>query len=378
MTKKVFCLAALVLLCVGLAAAQSFVYTNDDVFLSNTVSGFSVASKGTLTKVAGSPFATGGVGNQSGFDASNRIKSTIAGNFLFVSNTVSNDVSVFTIDPTTGTLTLVPGSPFPTGGSGDGLGISVAPTPNGMFLMAGNSGSNNMSVLRIAGDGTLTPITGSPFPLMSQSDGIAVSPNGSFLAVAEGFQVEMLRIASDGSLTSIGGFLSLGGNFLAGVDINCANSLLYAGVANGGGTIVNGYSMATNGTLAQLSGSPFTNFLGINSNVVLLNHIHGRKDKLLFVSNQDSNTMEVFKLGKGGGLSLVAGSPFPMDAANNPAGMATNAKGDLLFVSNFDNTVSVFSVANKGALTEVAGSPFATGQPGGLLSLAAFPPRQCR
>jgi len=112
--------------------------------------------------------------------------------------------------------------------------------------------------------------------------------------------------------------------------------------------------------------------------VVLLNHIHGRKDKLLFVSNQDSNTMEVFKLGKGGGLSLVAGSPFPMNAANNPAGMATNAKGDLLFVSNFDNTVSVFSVANKGALTEVAGSPFATGQPGGLLSLAAFPPRQCR
>jgi len=78
MTKKVFCLAALVLLCVGLAAAQSFVYTNDDVFPSNTVSGFSVASNGTLTKVAGSPFATGGVGNQSGFDASNRIKSTIA------------------------------------------------------------------------------------------------------------------------------------------------------------------------------------------------------------------------------------------------------------------------------------------------------------
>ena len=167
MTKKVFCLAALVLLCVGLAAAQSFVYTNDDVFPSNTVSGFSVASNGTLTKVAGSPFATGGVGNQSGFDASNRIKSTIAGNFLFVSNTVSNDVSVFSINASTGTLNLVAGSPFATGGSGDFFGIALSPTPNGMFLMAANSGSNNLTVFSIATSGALTPIVGSPFPALS-------------------------------------------------------------------------------------------------------------------------------------------------------------------------------------------------------------------
>jgi hypothetical protein len=49
----------------------------------------------------------------------------------------------------------------------------------------------------------------------------------------------------------------------------------------------------------------------------------------------------------------------------------------LYVASFFSNSISVFSVASNGALTEVAGSPFPTGQPGGLLSLAAFPPKSC-
>jgi 6-phosphogluconolactonase len=375
MTRKMALFAALVLLFAGLASAQNFVYTNDDVFGSNTVTGFSVASTGTLTLVSGSPFPTAGSGSGGGYFATNRAKSTSVGNLVFASNTNSNDVSVFTIDTTTGALTLVPGSPFAVGGSPDFAGIALGVTPNGMFLMAANGFS--VTVFSIASGGTLTPIAGSPFPLLAGSDGIVVSPNGSFLAAAEGFQVEMMNIASDGSLTSIGGFPAGGGNFLAGVDVNCSSTLLYGGEANGSGTIVDGYSIASSGTLAPLAGSPFMNSLGVNSNVVLLNHIHGKADKLLFVSNQSSNTIEVFHLGKGGGLSLVG--PFPMNPpVFFPAGMATNAKGNLLYVANIDNDVNVFSVSSKGNLAEVAGSPFATGQFGGLLSLTSFPPRSCK
>jgi hypothetical protein len=55
------------LLLVTLAAAQNqFVYTNNQS-QPNTITGFLVNSDGSLTQIAGSPFATGGNG-QNGFD----------------------------------------------------------------------------------------------------------------------------------------------------------------------------------------------------------------------------------------------------------------------------------------------------------------------
>src|SRR5690242_15214079 len=146
-------------------AQGNFVYTNDDITGPNTVSGFSVASNGTLTPVPGSPFATGGTGT--GVCCLNRPTIGNVGNFLFTSNTGSNNVSVFSINAGTGALSLVAGSPFATGGSGDPFGIALSPTPDGMFLMAANSGSNNLTVFSIAGSGALTPIAGSPFPTLS-------------------------------------------------------------------------------------------------------------------------------------------------------------------------------------------------------------------
>ena len=390
MVKKMLCsaalLAALMLLFAGLASAQGqFVYTNDDIpFAPNTVSGFSVASSGALTLVPGSPFLTGGMGAGGGLFASNRTRAGIVGNCLFASNTFTNDVSAFTIDTTTGALTLV-GSPVPTGGFSDGAGISVAPTPNGMFLMAANSFS--MTVYPIGTGCALgAPIAGSPFPLLSFiPDGTKVSPNGSFVAVAEPDlnQIEMLSIASDGSLTSIGGFPGGGGNNLAGVDINCAGDLLYGGEANGVGTIVDGYSIASNGDLTPVAGSPFVlPGVGRNSNVVLLGAKPGSKpvktSKILYVSNQVSNTITVFSVSSKGALSLVKGSPFPISSTLLPSGMDTSPDGSLLYVANSFNAVNVFSVSSKGVPTEVAGSPFPTGQSGFLQSLAGFPSRACK
>src|SRR5258705_2906878 len=102
----------------NLYAQNNFVYTNDDVFGPNTVSGFAVAGNGALTPVPGSPFLTGGTGAGGGLFASNRAAICSAEKLVYVSNAVSNDVSGFSVNPSTGRLALVPGSPFPTGGSG--------------------------------------------------------------------------------------------------------------------------------------------------------------------------------------------------------------------------------------------------------------------
>jgi hypothetical protein len=60
-----------------------------------------------------------------------------------------------------GVLTPLPGSPFTAGGAGTGEVIgsqdALRVTPDGRFLLAVAAGSNEISVLRIADDGALSP-----------------------------------------------------------------------------------------------------------------------------------------------------------------------------------------------------------------------------
>src|SRR5215468_3297313 len=100
---------------IGAMAQGTFVYTNNELF-TNSVSAFSVAANGALTPVPGSPFLTGGIGF-GGLFASNGITTAIVKNFLYAANGGSDNVSAFSVDPATGVLTAVPGSPFPTGGT---------------------------------------------------------------------------------------------------------------------------------------------------------------------------------------------------------------------------------------------------------------------
>lgn len=358
----------------SLWAQGNFVYTNDDQ-APNTVSAFSVASNGALTPVAGSPFLTGGAGSGGGLFASNRIGVAIVGNFLFAPNTSSDDVSVFKVNPSTGVLTPVAGSPFATGNHplppGNGNGIAVSASPDGKFLMAASNASANIAVFSIDSNGALSPIAGSPFPTLGNPSAIKISLDGKFLAVATN-QVEMFSISSNGSLTSLGVFPA--GGLPRGLDINCSSSLLYAGEANATGTIVYAFSIASDGTLAPVPGSPFSPGAGRNSNVVLLSP----DDKTLFVSNQISSAVSVFSVAADGSLSLLAGSPFPMNGlVTSPAGMAISQDGTMLYVADSNPAISVFQVGSNGAVSEVAGSPFSTGMPRGLHSLAAFPPKVC-
>jgi hypothetical protein len=361
----------------SLRAQGNFVYTNDDILGPNTVSGFSVAPNGALTLLSGSPFSTGGTGYGWGYFGVNRITVSTVGNFLFASNTTTNDVSVFRINGRTGALTRV-GSPFAVGGVGTSAeGIGLAVTPDGKFLMASRS-SYQIMVFSIAGSGALSLIPHSPFTTLGQPvGGMKVSRNGKFLAVSEwANQIEMFSIAADGSLTSLGAFPGKGSGNLSGVDVDCTSRLLYGSeeVIVTGKPIVDGYSISRTGTLTALPGSPFEPGVGVYSTVVLLGYGVGWKS--LFVSDTLSPAITVFRVAANGGLSLVAGSPFPMNSGDQPAGMATSQDGSLLYMTNYNNKVSVFRVGNGGALTEVAGSPFLTGQSGALLSLTAFPPRQ--
>src|SRR4029077_8532408 len=115
---------------------------------SNNVSAYSVnPASGVLTAVLGSPFSTGVGPTGITIDPSER--------FAYIATSVG--ISANTID-TSGALASIGGSPF--GGSV----ANVTVDPSGRFLYASGFNVNNVSGFTIDPlSGALTPITGSPF-----------------------------------------------------------------------------------------------------------------------------------------------------------------------------------------------------------------------
>ena len=139
----------------------------------------------------------------------------------------------------------------------------------------------------------------------------------------------MFGIGANGSLTPVSGSPFKSAGSTAGVEFNAASDRIYAGEALFGNPTVDVFSVAADGVLSPLTSSPFAASGGINSNVVLLSPDEG----FLFVSNQGSASITTFGVGSEGGLSVAAGSPFSLDTgASFPTLMSTNAEGTALYV----------------------------------------------
>jgi len=123
----------------------------------------------------GSPSSSGGTSPQA-------IRVTPDGKFVIVANQGTSNVSVFSLDASTGALAAVPGSPFASGSAP----LPVAIDPSGTFVFVGDTGGNSLSVYTIDSTGSLTPVSGTPIPLgtNAQPSSIAVDPAGRFVYVS--------------------------------------------------------------------------------------------------------------------------------------------------------------------------------------------------
>lgn len=346
----------------------------------NSVAAFSVNPNGSLTEIAGSPFVTGGSGGFVEFITPNPITSVRAGSLLFVAN--DSGISAFKINPTTGSLTPVPGSPFstiPFFGQ-----YSLTASPDGRFLFASliRVVEGSILVFRIEQNGSLTPVPGSPFPTTSGTFRIQVSPNNQLLAVGHPFgnKISIYRIAQNGSLTlAPGSPLQVGD--ISAAEFNCSSNLLFATEA-GNATKIHVFNVDSNGGLAPISGSPFSGPGNASEALVL-----SPDERNLFVTTIDNSVIS-FNVASNGSLSVVPGSPFLTGVEgfeHAPTQLAINEKGTFLYVSNRGGSVftdragsvSVFSIASNGVLSLIPASPFSTGPSGDLVSLAAYPPKSC-
>ena len=162
----------------------------------------------------------------------------------------SNNISAFSTD-----LTPVPGSPFPAGGNPLGLAVGGG----GKFLYTANPDAKNPSISGLRIDpttGVLSPLTGSPFPL-PVSHYMATDQTGTYLYVTSGANVVGYGInATTGALRPLPGFPVAAGVNAYSVSVDPTNQFLY--VTNDGAANVSGFTLdASTGALTPMSGSPF-------------------------------------------------------------------------------------------------------------------------
>jgi len=79
--------------------------------------------------------------------------------------------------------------------------------------------------------------------------------------------------------------------------------------------------------------------------------------KFLYVTNAFSSNLSAFTIDSSmGSLTSIAGSPF--SAGGAPIALAVDPSANFLFVTKSDSTISVYRVGRNGDLSAIAGSPF--------------------
>lgn len=367
-TSSLIC--CIVLISAAAKAQGNFVYT-DDNNSPNTVSAFSVGQNGSLTLIPGSPFSTEGNGGGSDVDPQQITTVAVgASSFLYAANDGDGTITGFLINTETGELTRTSQLPVPAGNSN--ADFSLTPSPNGQFLFATDEIFPGIHVFEISpGTGELSEISGSPFPAAGRSQGLKVSPNAKFLVAGLKFNnaVETFAIAADGSLTPVGAFPASGA--ASAETINCKSNRAYN--VNAGSTLIDVYALDDNGALTPIHGSPFSNGASSGSFGLTLNP----GGSFLFTGDGFGSQISSLSVAPNGGLQPVVGSPFP--TADWVSQVATTPDGRFLYGAMFaDGAVNAQSISPAGVLSPVPGSPFFTGQSQvGVLTLTTFPAPSC-
>jgi 6-phosphogluconolactonase (cycloisomerase 2 family) len=125
-------------------------------------------------------------------------------NHLYYVSSLFDGVAEFKINPNTGALSELPGSPA-ANPAHQGLGVKVA--PNGKHLYVNAPGADAIVAYTInTTTGNLTKVAGSPFKVGGEDDFMDIDETGKFLYTANGNTVTGFHInSSTGVLTRVPG-----------------------------------------------------------------------------------------------------------------------------------------------------------------------------
>ncbi len=293
----------------GLAVLDKFLYVANAQ--ANTISLFNIAGDGTLSQ-KGSPTQAGSGPHEVAIDPT--------GKYLLVTNSFSNNISVFSIDSGSGALTEVPNSPFYAGL--DPAEILIP--PSGDLVYVSNPGVGTVTAFTFSpSTGALAPVPGSPYYSGAGASGLAVDSSGTHLYVAN-------TTAINNPPTSIG-------------NISAFNIFPTQG--------------SSYGTLSAVTGSPFTAIAGNGPTVLVFSPV----GNFLFATTPGSSySVWVFTVAAdgSGALAPTLNSPFSVAAGNLFA--LIDPTGNYFYIGSSSGIQGYTYDQNTGQPTVINNSPFST------------------
>jgi 6-phosphogluconolactonase len=329
-------------------------YVNDNTAGENTIAGVERHADGSLTPIPGSPFPAGGVGSGAGLASQGALQLSSDGRYLLAVDAASNQISVLRLG-----LDGVPepvGAPVSSGGNDP---VSIAVSGNLVYVANAGASDTNVTGFYLAPWGVLYPLPHSTVALPEGSGpgDVLFNPTGQKLVVT---LVNTSTIASfdvrfDGRLIAAPGspFAAQGpGPF--GSEFRPTNpSQLYVSNAHGGtsnGT-VSAFEVSLSGELTSIGASPFAD-LQTAPCWVEISH----DGQYLFTVNTGSGEISSYAITPGGSLTLLGSTPFGLAGAGAVDARLSPDGRTLLVNASKADVIASFAV-NGGNLTELPSSP---------------------
>lgn len=368
------------------ASAQSdiigHVYVNDNTATpaGNTVAGYDRHADGSLTPMADSPFAIGGVGTGAGLAAQGALQLSDDGRYLLAADAGSNQISVLRIRPD-GELRPVEDSPVASGGVKP---VSIAVHGNLVYVANTGSGGATYSGFSLNPGGHLTPLANSTVQAAPGVVDVFFSPDGTRLAgtrvganngpigPVDG-TIDSFAVGADGSLTAAPGSpftAQANGPFGSAFSPTNSNHLFvsnaHAGIGNGS---VSAFNVADDGSLSPISLAPYPNLQTAPCWLEI-----ARDGQSLYTSNTANNSISQYAVSRKGFLALRSNTTLngtsPTVTNTRPIDLRLAPDGhDLYVIKAGINMVGALAVNADGSLSELTAPAVAL--PAGVTGFAS-------
>jgi 6-phosphogluconolactonase (cycloisomerase 2 family) len=332
--------------------ATGYVYLDNNTGGANTISGFSREPDGALTALPGSPFLAGGAGLGAGLASQGAIQAADHGRYLLAVDAGSNQISVLRIGHD-GSLTPVPGSPFASGGiEPDSIAVN-----HGLVYVANTgAGGTDYSGFTLSPGGQLHPIPSSTVKLPDGSGPGDVVLNGNNTRLA-GMRVTTSLIDSftldragrphpaPGSPYAAQGLGPFGSQFRP----TNPDQLFVANAHNGAGLgTVSAYNDLPDGTLSPIGASPFADFQTAPCWQVI-----SPDGRYLYALDTGSAEISSYAIAPDGTLTLLSNTPVSSTPGVTGTDVALSADGRTLYVNLAKiNGVAAFAI-HGGSVTQL-------------------------
>ncbi len=352
---------------VALAASPvvGHVYVNDNTAGTNTIGGFDQHADGTLTPLAGSPFSAGGAGTGTIVGSQGSLQATSDGRFVLAADAGSNEISVLAV-ASDGSLSPARGSPVSSGGIEP---VSIAVYGGLVYVANGGDGTSgsNYTGLTLTGDGRLTPLSDSTVglpPTALPGDILFNGTGKNLIGIEVGttdpstFRIDSLQVGSDGRLTPAAGSpypAEAAGPFGSEFSPTDPHHLYVSNAHGGAGNgSVSAFSVNPNAKVKSIGGSPFADGQTAPCWVEI-----SHDGRYLFAVNTGSTSISSYQILPNGSLRYLTTTPFNSGTGIRPFDARLDVSDQYLYVVDAAiASVTGFAVSG-GSLTELVSSPTA-------------------